>query len=193
MPWGFAAAALAVVGAAVSAYGQMQSADAASKASSYNAAVARNNAIIANQNAEYAAKAGEAQAEQASLKSRAEVGAIKANQAAGNVDVNSGSALDVRSSAKELGQLNAITVRSNAARTAYGYQTQATGYKAQSQLDDFESSSAKSSGNIAALGTVIGGLGKASSGIDGAGSSRPFGTNIGKSINAPYEDITWNE
>lgn len=61
------------------------------------------------------------------------MGAIKAAEAAGNVDVNSGSAVDVQSSAAALGELNAITIRGNAAKEAYGYETQSTSFENQAQ------------------------------------------------------------
>lgn len=153
--------AATVASAGLGAIGAMQQGKAASDAASYNAAVAANNAEIAKQNAATAAAAGNAQVEQAQLQTRAKIGGIIANEAAGNVDVTKGSALDVRSSAAQLGMLNALTVRSNAVRQAHDYQTQAAGYNAQAGLDSFEAKSASSAGSINALDTVIGGVGTA--------------------------------
>ena len=154
-----AVAAIAAVG--ISAYGAVSSSEAASSAEKYNAQIAANNAAIATQNAKYAGAAGEAQAEQASLQTRAKVGGIIANEAAGNIDVNSGSALDVRSSAQQLGELNAITIKSNAARQAYGYETQSSSEAAQQQLDTSSAANATTSGDIGAGASVFGGLGSA--------------------------------
>lgn len=161
MPWSVAAAVVAVVGAAVSAYGQYESGQAQKASANYNSEVAANNASIAEQTANRAAQAGEAQAEATSQKTRATVGAITANQAAGNIDVNSGSALDVQSSAKELGELDALTVRSNAAKTAYGYQTQSTSDTGQSQLDAFQAANAGTAGEIGAGASILGGVSSA--------------------------------
>ena len=149
------------VGGVVSVYGQMQSAHAAEAAANYNAQVASNNQIIAQRNATMAAQAGEQQAAVAEQKTRAEAGAIKAGQAAGNIDVNSGSAVDVQSSAAELGELNAITLRSNAAKTAYGYQTQGSGYGDQATLDRSQASYQSTAGAIGAASTFLGGMGSA--------------------------------
>lgn len=160
MPF-FVAAGAAVVGAGISAYGSIESSEATAAADKYNAAVAQNNAIIANNNASQAAAAGESQAEQTALQTRAKVGGLKANEAAAGVDVNSGSALDVRSSAQQLGELNAITVRSNAAKVAYGYQTQNMNDVAQAQLDQTAANNAITAGDINAAGNVVGGLSSA--------------------------------
>lgn len=157
------AAAASVAAGAVSAVGSMQQADAASKAASYNSQLAAENAQIANNNATQAAASGEAQAEQQALKTRAEVGNIKANQSASGIDINSGSSVDVRSSAQELGELNALTVRSNAAKQAYGYETQAASETGQSQLDKMQASSASAAGSINAGSSVLGGVGGAAS------------------------------
>jgi hypothetical protein len=124
----------------------------------YNAQVATQNQQIATQNATLAGQSGEQQAAQSEAKTRAEVGAIKASEAAGNIDVNSGSAVDVQSSAAELGELSAITIRGNA---AYGYQTQSTSFENQAQLDTQQAANDTTAGEIAAPVTLLGGLGGA--------------------------------
>ena len=152
-----------IAGAGVGVYGSIQSSNAASASAKYNAQVAQQNQQIAMQNATSAGQAGEAQAAQAEQKTRAEVGAIKAASAAGNIDVNSGSALDVRSSADELGELNAITIRGNAAKQAYGYETQGTSFQNQATLDTSQAASASTAGEIGAGSTFLGGVGNAAS------------------------------
>lgn len=146
-----------------SMYGAQQSAQAAAQAASYNAAVDKGNQQIALQNATYAGQAGEAQAGLSEMKTRANVGAIKANQAASGVDVNSGSAVDTRSSAAALGQLDALTIRSNAAREAYGYQTAAYSHGAAAGLGKAEAAADIQAGKIGAATTLLGGAGDAAS------------------------------
>lgn len=90
------------------------------------AEIARNNAQLARWNANQAMAAGEARAEQQGFRTRAQVGSIRARQAGAGIDPNSGSAADVRASAAALGTLDALTIRSNAARQAYGYEVKAT-------------------------------------------------------------------
>ena len=129
----------------------------------YEKQVAANNATIATQNANLSTAAGASQVEEQGLKTRAEIGAITASQAASNVDVNSGSAVDVRSSAAALGQLDALTIRSNAEKTTYGYQTQALGFQGQEQLEGLEQEQAPIAGGISAAGSLLSGVSSASS------------------------------
>lgn len=158
------AASYATIGSAViGGIGAISQGQAASASANYNAQVAANNAKIAQQNATWAAQQGETQAATQEAKTRATVGAEKAAQAASGIDVNSGSAVDVRSSAAALGELNALTVRSNAARQAYGYQTQAASDTGQAALDKSQASSASEAGFLNAGTTVLGGLGSAAS------------------------------
>jgi hypothetical protein len=158
-----AGVAASVIGAGVGAMGAISSANAQSAAAKYNAQVAQQNQQIAQQNATQAGQAGEQQAAMSEQKTRAEVGAIKTSQAASNVDVNSGSAVDVQSSAASLGELNAITIRGNAAKQAYGYETQGTGFANQATLDTSQAASATTAGEIGAGSTILGGLGSAGS------------------------------
>lgn len=112
----------------VSGVGQYQSGQ-------YQAAVARNNAIIAEQNAQFALQKGQVEAENQNYKTRAIIGQQKANEAAAGIDVNSGSALEVRSSTAELGHLDALTILNNAAAQAAGYRAQKMNFEAESALD----------------------------------------------------------
>lgn len=150
-----------LIGGGVSAYGAYQQGQAQAGAARYNADLEKQNATVSRENAAIAGQAGSEQGYQVGAKTRATVGNIKANQAASGVDVNSGSALDVRSSAAELGELDALTVRSNATREAYGYAQQARSHDAQSNLDLFEADNAETAGAIGAASTFLGSAGSA--------------------------------
>jgi hypothetical protein len=139
------------------AIGAERSAAAAGANATYQAQVAQQNQTLAQQNANLANAAGESQVEQAGLKTKATVGAIKADQAASNIDVNSGSALDVRSSASELGELNALTIRSQAAQTAYGYETQGLSFQGQQGLETATAAAAPATGELQAAGSLLSG------------------------------------
>ena len=153
--------AATVASTAVSAYGSMKQGQAASQAANYNAQVQDQTAQIQKQNATWAAQAGEVQAAAQAQRTRAQVGAIKAAEGADNIDVNSGSAVDVRSSAKELGELSALNIRSNAAREAYGYETGAWSANSQAALDQADAAYAQQAGEIGAGGDLLGGVGGA--------------------------------
>lgn len=154
-----AALTASLAGTAIAGVGAIEQGNAASQAAAYNAQVAANNAKIATQDARFASQEGEANAAAKEMQNRKAIGAIKAGQAANGIDVNSGSAVDVRSSAAELGELDAINIRSNAARQAYGHQTQAAGDTGQSQLDRSESSNDAIGGDIRGGGTLLSGFG----------------------------------
>lgn len=158
------AAAIAAVGSAVvGGVGAYESGQATKASDKFNAAIASENSTIAKTNAGWASAAGEEKAAMSEQKTRATVGAIKSNEAASGVDVNKGSPVDVRSSASELGELDAITIRSNAAREAYGYQVKSASEKAQSDLDIAGGENAATAGDINAVSTVLGGAGSAGS------------------------------
>lgn len=138
-----------LAGAGLSAVGAVEGGKATAANDKYQAAVASYNAQIADQNATWAIQSGETQAANQGLKTRATVGAEKAAEGANGVDVNSGSAANVRAGTQSMGLLDAMTIRSNASRSAYGYQVQATNDTAQSQLDTSAAGQAVTAGDIA--------------------------------------------
>lgn len=145
------------VGAAVSAGGQLASGQATSEAYAYKAQVAANNAAIARQKGVQDIQAGEIAAVNQGLKTRAKVGSQKAQQGAAGVDVNTGSAADVRAGTEELGMLDALTIRSNAANKAWSDEVQAQSDTAQGQLDTMAGEQAETAGYIGAAGTLLSG------------------------------------
>ena len=174
----YVAIGASAVGAGVSAYGSIEASQAQAASARYNAEIAQQNAGIADRNATMVGQAGEQQAAVVQQKTRSEVGAIEASQAASNVDVNTGSAVDVRSSAAALGELNALTVRSNAAKEAYGYQTQAVGYENEAKLNYAQGEADVTAGEIGAAGSLIGGIGSSASSWNsfmGSNSLTPIG------------------
>lgn len=152
---------LSVIGAIKGAQGAKAEGKANANASRYAAQVAENNATISKQNASLAAQQGTAAVEKEQLENRAKIGAITANQGASGVNLNSGSSVDVRSSAAETGELSAINIRAAAARQAYGFQQEASNQESQAGLDKAEASNAITAGNTKATTTLLGGLGDA--------------------------------
>ncbi len=155
--------ATSVIGGVVSAIGAEQQAAAQGKAAEYTAEVAANNATIAQQKAQVAAASGSEAVEQQGMKTKAAVGAIEAAQAASNIDVNQGSAVDVRSSAAATGELNALTTRANAEQQVYGYQTQQASYLGQESLAQMQASQASTAGIIGATTSLLSGASQAGS------------------------------
>lgn len=151
-----ASAGLGIIGAGVQALGAIGSGNAQAAQANYAAQVAANNQIIAQQNAAAATQAGEAQAQNQALRERSKEGAIRAAIGAAGIDVNTGSAVDVRSSQAELGQENVETVRHDAALHAYGYRTQATNFGAESELDRMQAGYDVSAGWLKGIGSLLG-------------------------------------
>lgn len=145
------ATALAIGGTAMSVIGNIRQGNAAGEAAGYRAQVARNqamleesnakmeeqNAVMAEQASERAIAAGSAKAENVGLKTGARVGAIKTAQAAGGVDVNTGSAVDVQAGTRMMGRLDAETVMANAALESYGFRVKANDARYRAEVSRF--------------------------------------------------------
>lgn len=155
-------AVAAAAGAATSAAASMQQAEAAKAAAEYQSKVAAGNQQIALQNASFAAASGEEKAAIQEQKTRAQVGSIAAAEGSSGVDINSPTASAVRTSAGELGALDTSTIRSNAAREAYGYQTQAANFGNASSADISQGNNASIAGDVGAAGGLLSGFGSAS-------------------------------
>lgn len=171
---GITAGVAAVASAGVKAYGEMKTAQANSAADKYNAQIADNNATIATQQANWEAESGEQQVAAKELENRAKVGSIEANQGASGVEVGTGSNADVVTSTKEIGALDAMTIRSNAVKRAYGYQVENTSDRAQAELDRMAASDATKAGKIGAISTLLGGVAQGSQYSDLMGNNSMF-------------------
>ena len=167
---------ISAVGAGVSAYSSIQGGLAQSSAAAYQAQVAKNNATIAQQNARYATTAVEIQASERSQQAAATQGRIRTAIAANGVDVNTGSASDVQSSQRQIGQLDTENVMQSALLNAYGYRTQAAGYSAQSALDTAQSSQAVEGGILSGVGGLLGSAGSIGTKWLGAQTPSPTST-----------------
>jgi hypothetical protein len=92
---------------------------------------------------------------------RGTIGAQRAGFAAGNIDVAFGSAADVQADAAYLGELDALTIRTNAAREAWGFQVQSEDLRRQAAITRKEGAAAATAGqqqasaaNVAVVGTL---------------------------------------
>lgn len=152
-------AAASVLGTGVSAFGQVQAGQAAKAAGDYNAAVARNNQIVAEQQAADAQRRGDVAETEQRRKVRMLAGTQRAALAASGVQLDSGTALDILGDTAAMGELDALTIRNNAEREAYGYRVQGVNFGAEAGLQSMRGQSAMTSGLIGAGGTVLSGAG----------------------------------
>lgn len=138
----FISLATTLAGGIISGIGAQQQAQAQANAANYNAAVARNAAVFAQQR-------GEVNAEANDRRTAAMIGRQRAVYAAGNLDVNTGSPLDIQADTAQIGRLNSLTIRNNAAREGYGYEANAN-------LDTAAASNYETAGSTALMGSLIG-------------------------------------
>ena len=65
--------------------------------------------------------------------------------------------LDTLVDTATMGELDALTIRRNAAREAYDYETQGVNYRSDATLSRMNASAAKTGGYLGAAGTILGG------------------------------------
>lgn len=148
---------LGAAGTATSAAGASSAAEARAQNAAYQSQVAANNAKIAQQDATLEIQSGEIAAVNTGLRTRARIGQQKAAQGASGIDVNSGSAVDVRAGTAELGMLDALTVRSDAAKRAYRKEVEASSDVAQSQLLQSQAEQEREAGEFNVMSTLLSG------------------------------------
>jgi hypothetical protein len=128
---GAAGIGASIFGTLLGAAGQKEAGQVQTQQYNYQAGIAALNSQIATQNANYASQQGELTAEKVGLKDRATAGQIVASQGASGVDVNSGSAKSVQESQHTVSTMDLNTIRMNATKTAYDYETSAATSKSQ--------------------------------------------------------------
>jgi len=154
-----ASTALAVVGTGMTVYGQMQAGKAAQSQANYQAQVAANNKIIADRQAADALDRGK-NAEKAHRIQVAQLAGRQRAVLAGNgVVLDDGTALDITSDTMAMGELDALTIRSNAQREAYAYEVQGMGFQADAGLYAARGQSAASAGQAAGFSSLLSGAG----------------------------------
>lgn len=153
-------AMLGLVGGLMGAAGSLIGGFGQYEAQKYNAQVAANNAQIYAEKANYAIQAGQQAAAVQSMKNAEQYAKIKTGLAAGGIDVNSGSAVKVGASQRELGSLETATTFQNAKLEQYADLVQATGAQAQSQVLNYEAPFSLAGGALGAAGQAFGAAGK---------------------------------
>jgi hypothetical protein len=130
-------------------------ASAASAQGQYTKKVYDQNAKTADLEAQDAIDRGQIQEQRSRLATRQNIGASRAAQAASGVDVSSGSAADVQASEAGIGALDALTVRNNAAREAWGYKVEGVNLRQQGELAAFAGDQAAAGYRAQSLNTVL--------------------------------------
>lgn len=129
------------VGGAVTAYNQHQEGE-------YQKDVANYNAKVGEQQASETEKLGNIQEQQQRTKVRQIMGAQRAAMGSSGAVVDAGSFGDVLDQTSYMGEVDAQTIRANAAKQAWGYRVGA-------DMTRREGQAAASAGNAAAVGTLL--------------------------------------
>jgi len=135
----------------------VQQGNAAAASATYNAQVATMNAEIMDKNARDAIERGKIEEQQKRFEIAALTGRQRAAMAANGVDLSFGSPLDTIVDTAMLGELDALTIRSNAAREAYDYKVAGANNRADAALSTANAKSSKTGGYLSAFGTILGG------------------------------------
>ena len=143
------------------AAGSIQQGQAAAKAAKYNNDVAQMNATISERRAKDAIERGATEEQKKRQQVAQVLGQQQAAMAANGVDLTFGSPLDTMVDTSVLGELDALTIRTNAYREEYDYRVQASNQRAGGQLALMEGKAAKTAGYLDGFGTILGGAGKA--------------------------------
>lgn len=145
----------------IGAAGQVQQGQAASQAARYNAQVQEMNATLADRRARDAIARGAVEEQRKRQEVQQVLGRQQAAMAANGVDLSFGSPLDLITDTAVMGELDALTIRSNAYRESYDFQVDAVNQRAGAGLTRMQGRNAETAGWLNAAGTVIGGAGKA--------------------------------
>lgn len=147
---------IAGVGMAISAYSKWKAGkaakeqgEAAKRAAYKQAELIDFNAHVADLQAKDAVERGAEEESRFRTSVRGMIGSQRAGIAAGNVDVGFGSAVDVQADAAHLGELDALTIRTNAAREAWGYKVEAVDLRARAKITREEGINMERAGKVA--------------------------------------------
>jgi len=157
---------MGIASMATSTYGQVRAGRAAKRAGQAQQQVAESEAQLSDYNAQVAElQAQDAVTRGAEKESRFRtqvrglIGSQRAGFAGAGVDVGYGSAADVQADAAFLGELDALTIKNNAAREAWGYQVQAEDLRRRAVIQRQGGQMAAAAGAEAAKGAYIGAAG----------------------------------
>lgn len=114
------------------------------------AELAEFNAAVAELQAKDAITRGDQEANRFRQRLKVFTGEQRAGIATGNVDVGYGSAVDVQADTALTGELDALTITTNATREAWGYRVEATDLRERARIARKEGTNAALAGELAA-------------------------------------------
>lgn len=155
--------AISIISTVAGVVGSIAQGNQAAAADRYQAQIARNNALSAEYAAQDAKRRGEIAATNEALKTRQQIGTQRTAIAGGGIDVGSATAVDTVGDTARVGTLDIATIRSNAAREAYAYRQQGSGFTANANLYDSKAGNDQTAGYFNASATALNGFGSVAS------------------------------
>lgn len=137
--------------------GQIQQGRANAAAANYNAQVSDMNAKLADRAAKDALERGKVEEQKQRAKTAQIIGQQTAGMAANGLDLSFGSPLDLLVDTATLGEIDALTIRSNTYREERDIRQQGANYRGQAGMYRSQAASASTGGFLGAVGTVLGG------------------------------------
>lgn len=168
--------------------GARQAASEAEARGNFEAGQLRTNASLAEAQAADAVSRGGQEAERVDAQTRTLTGAQRTAFAGQGVDVSRGSAADVQANDRQLGALDAITIRNNAARAAWGFNVQASSFRSQADFAQRAGENQARAFRSQATSTLLGGA----SDLLNIWSSAPKGVSGGSGSFAPAQEFGAN-
>lgn len=125
---------LAVSSLVIGAVGAVQQVNAANAAADATTQQSKENAKIADAQARDTMLAGQIEEDRRRQQTRALLGSQRAAFAANNVDMSTGTPMELLGDTAAIGEEDAMTIRANAARQAWGYQVDANNSRNQGRM-----------------------------------------------------------
>lgn len=141
----------------MTALGQISESKAASNAAKANAQIAENNRILSERQSKDAIERGRAEETDFRRQLAGMKGTQRAAFGASGVSLSSGSPTDILTDTAVLGELDALTIRQNAQREAYGYNVQASNFQTEANVNRTAARNARSALPLQLATTVVGG------------------------------------
>jgi len=155
-----------VTSAVLAARGQKKAGDAAKAAGESTAQQQEWNARIAEVQAQDAVTRGREAESQLRTQTRGLIGSQRAGFAGQGLDISVGSPVDVQGDTAYLGELDAQTIRANAAREAWGYRVEAADRRMAADIARKGGQAAATASRWNAASTVLGGASQATQMLD---------------------------
>ena len=162
-PLAMVSVAFSAMGAISQASGQRAQGQAQQQTYNYKAQVNDNNKQVSEWKAQDAVDRGYVREQQHRIKVSNLKGRQRAGLASMGVEVDTGSALDTLEDTAELGELDALTIRSNAERESYDRKVDAMNDSAQGDVNRMSGENALTAGNMGAKTSLLSGIGSVAS------------------------------